>query len=249
MSLRVREAQLDGRRVRWREAGSGGNVVMLPGLGLTGRFYENNAGAFAAAGFRFIVPDVPGLGGTRGPYTGMSVPGISDFARAFIDLLEIDSVCWMGHSLGAQAALHAAAHAPARARALVLIGPTGAHAHRRPRLRHQAAGIIREAIHAPLPVIRAVVRDYIRISPVAYIGTWLRGARDEPLRYAADVACPTLLTVGTRDPMAEQQFMERLAAQVPDARIAWIEGGGHALPRDSAIGFHAAVIAFLQPYN
>ena len=249
MSLRVHEAQLDGQRVRWREEGSGRDVVMIPGLGLTGRFYENNAAAFAAAGFRFIVPDVPALGGTQGPRTGMSVSAISAFARGFIELLDIGSVCWMGHSLGAQIALHAAAHGPDRARALVLVGPTGAHTHRRPRLRHQAAGIVREAIRAPLPVIGAVARDYIRISPVAYIGTWLRGARDEPMRYAGDVRCPTLLTVGTRDPMAEQQFVERLAAQVPDARIAWIEGGGHALPRDSAIGFHAAVIAFLQACN
>jgi pimeloyl-ACP methyl ester carboxylesterase len=222
---------------------------MIPGLGLTGRFYEPNATAFAAAGFRFVVPDLPGMGGTSGARTGITIAETSAFVVAFLDMLGLTRVHLIGHSVGAQAALHTAAHAPARVRALVLVGPTGADRARRARLRHQAVGLVREALHAPWPVIGAVARDYVRTSPLAYVGTWVRGARDEPCAAAPRVTCPALLMVGTRDPVAERRFVAQLAAHLPNAQIAWLEAGGHALPRDSAAGFNAAAITFLRTCN
>lgn len=246
MSLRTVDARLNGRRVRWRETGSGDVVVLIAGLGLTGRFYEQNAAAFAAAGFRFIVPDLPGLGRTAGPHAGIDVPELAGFTLAFLDLLGVPRAHLIGHSLGAQPVMHVAAHASARAQSLVLAGPTGAQEPRAARLRHQMFGLFREALHAPWPVIGAVARDYVRVSPVAYVGTWLRSAADEPFGYADRIDCPALLAVGTRDPVAQRKFVEALAARMPNAQIAWIEGGGHALPRDSASGFNAAGITFLR---
>ena len=246
MSLRTIEAQLDGRRVRWREMGSGDVVVVIPGLGLTGRFYGRNATAFAAAGFRFIVPDLPGLGGTRGPRTGIGVPEMSRFTLAFLDLLAVERAHLIGHSLGAQAALHAAAHAAARVRAIVMVGPTGRHRQKLARISHQIIGLGREALGASLPVIGTVARDYVRVWPAAYLGTWLRCSADDPLAYAARVANPALLAVGTRDPVAERGFVEMLATAMPNAQIAWIDGGGHSLPRDCASGFNAAAVTFLR---
>lgn len=246
MSLRTVEAELDGRRVRWRETGSGDVVVVIPGLGLTGRFYARNATAFAAAGFRFIVPDLPGIGGTRGARTGLGVPEMSHFTLAFLDLLAVERAHLIGHSLGAQAVLHAAAHAAARVRAIVLVGPTGTHQRKLARIGHQIIGLGREALGAPWPVIGTVARDYVRVSPAAYLGTWLRSSADDPLAYAARVANPALLAVGTRDPVAERGFVEMLATAMPDAQIAWIDGGGHALPRDCASGFNTAAITFLR---
>ncbi len=246
MSLLTREAGDPRQRVRWREAGVGAPVVLLPGLGLSGRFYVRNATAIAAAGFRLIIPDMPALGGTRGPRTGYGVEPSALFALAFIDLLELERVHWIGHSIGAQHGIAAVVRAPDRALSLCLTGPTGGHAHYARRIAHQVAGIAREALHAGPRVIGAVLREYVRVSPVAYVGTWLRGARDEPFAHAPRVTCPTLFVVGTEDPVADHAFVERLAGTMPNAQIAWIDGGGHALPRGAAAGFNAAIITFLS---
>jgi pimeloyl-ACP methyl ester carboxylesterase len=246
MMLRVQEAGPRHTRVRWREAGRGEPVVVLPGLGLSGRFYDANAHVFADAGFRFIVPDMPGLGGTDGPRTGGTVASSVRFALSFIDLLDLDGVHWIGHSIGAQHALAAAGTRPDRARSLTLVGPTGGHARGLRRIVHQAVGLGREALHAGARVIGAVARDYVRVSPAAYLGAWLRSAHDEPVIAAARVTCPVLFVVGTRDPVAERTYVESLAAEMLHARIAWIDGAGHALPRGRAAAFNAVTIAFLQ---
>lgn len=246
MSLQTREAQRGGGRVRWREQGTGTPVLFVPGLGLSGRFYERNAEAIAAAGFRLLVPDMPGLGGTRGRHTGLDVEENARFLLDFIDLLGLERVHWIGHSIGAQHALRAAAMAPARARSLCLAGPSGGQERRAARIVHQTVGLAREAVRAGPRVVAAVLRDYVRISPLAYTGTWLRAAHDRPITHACAVECPVLLVVGTKDHVVERTFVERFARTVPGARIAWLDGGGHALPRNRTAGFNAAIVTFLR---
>lgn len=242
----VHEARLDGARVRWRETGHGPAVVVIPGLGLSGRFYDRNGSAFAAAGFRFIVPAMPGFAGTAGRRTGYDVANGAAFALAFIDLLGLERVHWIGHSIGAQAVVRAAGDAPIRAASATLVGPTGAQPPGGTRLRHQAAGIAREAVHAPWKVVAAVAAEYVRISPLAYIGTWLRSASDDLLLHARNVRCPALVVAGTADPVATRRAVERLTAALPLATVARLAGGGHALPRGCAQQFNELVIAFLR---
>ncbi len=245
MTLHRHEALLGTKRVRWREAGQGSAVVLVPGLGLSGRFYEHNAPAIAAAGYRFIVPDMPSLGGTHGPHTGVGVEDSARFLLSFLDLLGLQHVHWIGHSLGAQHALRAGVLDPARARSMCLAGPTGGHRRRAARIVHQAAGIAHEAMIAGPRVVGAVLRDYVRVSPLAYLSTWLRASPDEPDTDVRALRCPVLFIVGTRDNVADREYVEHLAQDVQGARIAWLTGGGHALPRSVADGFNDAVIRFL----
>lgn len=245
MTLRRHQALLGARRVRWHETGTGLPVLVVPGLGLSGRFYERNAPAFSAAGYRFIAPDMPALGGTRGPLTGVGVDESAQFLLALLDLLGIPHAHWIGHSLGAQHALRAAALAPARARSLCLAGPAGGHEHRVARIVHQAAGIAHEALVAGPRVVAAVLRDYVRVSPVAYVSTWLRASTETPEADLRAVQCPVLFLIGTRDHVADREYVEHLVQNVPGARIAWLDGGGHALPRSRADSFNEAVIGHL----
>ena len=246
MTLERHEAMLGTRQVRWHEAGRGRTVVVAPGLGLSGRFYEHNAPAFAAHGYRFIVPDMPSLGGTDGPHTGVGVDANARFLLSFLDLLGLEHVHWIGHSLGAQHALRAAALEPARARSMCLAGPTGGHRRRVARIVHQAAGIAHEAVIAGPRVVGAVLRDYVRVSPLAYVSSWLRASPDEPEADLCALSCPVLFVIGAKDRVADRDYVERLARETPVARIAWLRGGGHALPRGDAEDFNAAVIEFLE---
>lgn len=239
-----RTLRIDDRRVVYREAGSGPAVVVLTGLGLSGRFYERSYDVFARAGLRLYVPDLPGFGGSRGGWLGRNVEQTRAFALAFADAVGIERAIWVGHSIGAQAVIDLAAHAPHRAHGIVLAGPTGAPG--RPRALRQIAALAVEAVRAPLPVVLHVLSEYVRVSPLAYGGTWLRFSRDTPLDKVRAVQCPAQVVIGTRDPIADAEFVELLLRRLPHAEVARIPGGTHALPRSQAEAFNTAVTRFCR---
>ena len=242
--MKRQRARIDGRLMTYREAGSGPVVLVVPGLGLSGRFYDRSFAAFAGAGLRLVVPDLPGHGSTRGPGLGQRVPGARAFLLSFADMLGIERPIWLGHSLGAQVVIDLASAAPHRARGVVLVGPTGAPGARK--LPRQAWALVREALRAPFPVVLHVLSDYLRVSPLAYVGTWLKYGRDAPLEKLRAVACPVLVLVGTRDPVIDPLFLDVLLRRMPAARLERVPGASHALPRAHAERFNALVIGFCR---
>ena len=228
----------------YREAGRGAPVVVISGLGLSGRFYDRSYEPFARAGLRLVVPDLPGFGGSRGAWLGQDVAASRAFLLSFADALGIDSAVWIGHSIGAQTAIDLAAHAPHRARGIVLVGPTGAPG--RPRALRQLAALAVEATRAPLPVVLRVLSDYARTSPLVYGGTWLRFARDHPLEKLRAVQCPAQVVIGSHDPVADAELVELLLRRLPAAEAVRVAGGTHALPRSEAEQFNAAVTDFCR---
>jgi pimeloyl-ACP methyl ester carboxylesterase len=242
--LTRRQIRIGARRVTYREAGSGAAVVVASGLGLSGRFYDRSFAAFADAGLRLIVPDLPCFGGTPGPVLGQHVPETRAFLLSFVDALGVDRAIWVGHSVGAQVTIDLAAEAPHRTNGLVLVGPTGSPGARK--LPRQAWALVREALRAPFPVVLRVLSDYVRISPLAYVGTWVRYGRDTPLEKLRAVSCPALVLVGTRDPVIDPLFLEVLLRRLPAARLERVPGGSHALPRAHAERFNALVVRFCR---
>jgi 2-hydroxy-6-oxonona-2,4-dienedioate hydrolase len=239
-----RVVDVNGEPASYREAGSGIPAIVTAGLGLTSRFYEESYEAFASAGIHLIVPDLPGWGKTPGPQTGATPQQNAAFLVAFANALHLRHTVWIGHSLGAQVVTEIAATRPDLARAIVLVGPTGAPG--RAQLPRQAIGLAREARRTSLPVIAAVARDYLSSSPLKYIGTWIRHSGDHMPARLMRVQCPALILVGTRDPLISPEFIELLRHRLPRARVEWIAGGTHALPRGNAAEFNRSVIRFIR---
>lgn len=248
MSLRRRAIEVRGEPASFREAGSGMPAILVAGLGLTSRFYERSYAAFAGAGIRLIVPDLPGWGDTPGPHTGLRPERTAEFLLDFTGALGVRSAVWIGHSLGAQPVVEVAARRPDVAAGIVLVGPTGARG--RVGLLRQLRGLAVEARRTSLDVIGAVAREYVSSSPARYIGTWLRHGGHDVVALLPFVQCPALILVGDRDPVSRPDFVELLRrglrhARV-DAAVEWVPGGTHALPRAHAAQFNRTVIAFVQ---
>lgn len=242
MSTEPCRIEVRGETASYREAGSGIPAIVTAGLGLTGRFYERSYATFAAAGIHLIVPDLPGWGETPGPHTGLHPVDTARFLIDFARARGLRRAVWIGHSLGAQAAVHVVEQRPDLAAGLVLVGPTGAGG--RFELVRQAWGLAVETWRTSPQVIAAVARDYIRTSPVRYIGTWLRHSRDELPRLLPRVQCPTLILAGDADPVCRPEFIDLLRKRIPHATVAWVRGGTHALPRGHVEEFNRRVIAF-----
>jgi pimeloyl-ACP methyl ester carboxylesterase len=150
----------------------------------------------------------------------------------------------VGHSLGAQVALRLAADDPHLARGLVLAAPSGGPT-RLLRLR-QLAALGLTAVRVPPPLVLATLREYAGNNPLRVVGTWLRGAADDPTAHAARVRVPTLILAGGRDPVPGKRYMSLLRQRLPDVRYQVVPGATHALPREAPAAFTRAVAAFVH---
>jgi pimeloyl-ACP methyl ester carboxylesterase len=234
--------EVAGRRVGYRAAGDGPPVILVPGLGLSSAFYQPAVAALAEAGLRAIAPDLWGFGRNGGPFTGTSIEPAADWLLEFATAVDAHAPAWIGHSISCQMVLAIADQAPDRAPALVLAAPTGAAGYRRTR---QAIALARVAVTEPPRVLLSVARDYFRANPIQYLGAWIRAAHDHPLERAPRIRAPTLLLLGSRDPVPPPEFIAELIRLMPDARVVKIPGGNHALPLDRPAPFAEHVAEFL----
>ncbi|SER72495.1 Pimeloyl-ACP methyl ester carboxylesterase [Lentzea xinjiangensis] len=226
---RERWDEVSGRPVRSVEAGwertQGPLVVIVPGLGALGYLVDT---VDACAGWaRTVLLDVPGFG-HRGPGAcAPEVPAIAETVSAWLTRVTEVPVVLMGHSTGAQAALHVAAAHPDRVAALALLGPTFPPEQRV--LAGAAQGFVRNFLHEPPSLVPATVPDYLRGGPRA-IARFVRSAQhDEPERTITGVRCPVLLARGQHDAFVPRVWLDRLTAAAPDGRSTTVPGA-HTFP-------------------
>src|SRR5918997_3158847 len=118
--------EFEGHRLVYDEYGDDGRViVLLPGLLFSRRMHGPLAEALAARGNRVLCLDLLGHGDSDRPQE-MSNYSMTTFGRQAIALLDhvgVQSAVLGGTSLGANAALEAAAAAPERVRGLLIEMP------------------------------------------------------------------------------------------------------------------------------
>lgn len=118
----------DGLRLHYREAGSGLPVVFIHGSGPGASGHSNfkqNYPQFATAGYRVIVPDLPGYGASDKPETTYSLDFFVSALRGLLDALDIQRCVLVGNSLGGAIALQMALDQPSRVQRLILMAPGG----------------------------------------------------------------------------------------------------------------------------
>jgi 4,5:9,10-diseco-3-hydroxy-5,9,17-trioxoandrosta-1(10),2-diene-4-oate hydrolase len=119
----------DGLRIHYHDMGSGQPVIFLHGAGAGASGYSNFKGnypAFAAAGFRAIVPDLPGYGLSSKPDLpfydlDFFISGI----KGLVDALGLAKLVLLGNSLGGAVALGYALAYPDEVDRLILMAPGG----------------------------------------------------------------------------------------------------------------------------
>jgi pimeloyl-ACP methyl ester carboxylesterase len=112
--------QLSGTRLAFQATGSGEPVVLIHGLGSSGRDWEAQVAALARA-FRVITVDLRGHGGSdrpKGPYSIAEFAG--DVARLLASLA-VDAAHVVGISMGGAVAFQLAVDHPQRVRSLVIV--------------------------------------------------------------------------------------------------------------------------------
>ena len=105
--------------LQWSEQGVGSALVLLHAFPLDRSLWDTVVGPLASAGWRVIVPDLPGFGVDTSP--ARSIDDMADRVVALLGNLGVHSAVFAGCSMGGYVALSLAAQHPERVAGLVLI--------------------------------------------------------------------------------------------------------------------------------
>jgi len=214
----------------YRDSGAGPPVVLLHGGASSAATWDRLAAALAAAGRRTIAVDLRGHGGSPRA-ASYPLTGFADDVAALLDLLGLDRVAVVGHSLGAHTALLLAHARPDQVSHLVLeeLPVPGSLSGRRFML--------------PALLLLAARRGF---DPRAMVSAVRQLRVPDPAwsDRLASIAAPTLVISGGPRSHVPPARLAEVARAIPVARLVTIPVG-HRVHSHDPVRFQAAVLPFL----
>jgi 3-oxoadipate enol-lactonase len=199
-----------------------------------------------------IAPDLPGFGETPEPEGEFSV--VDDLA-ALLD----GPAAVVGNSLGGRVALQLALARPDLVERLLLVSP-GLPSHDwSPGVRAcweaEEAAVERGDLDAAVevcvefwaqPHVRDIVRPMQRRALELQVGAPEPQERPGPAFEPAAVRCRTLIAVGENDVSDFHEIGERLAGEIPGARLVTVPSAGHLPNLEAPEAFDRLLLEFLE---
>lgn len=252
--------------ITYEAVGSGGEaIIFLHGIGADAGSFHHQMNAFDR--YRTIAWNMPGYRGSELRQNPPDFAHLSDRLAALI--AEIGGpVHLVGQSIGGMVALDHALRRPQDVSSLSLVATTPRFGGRdesfktaflAARLAPLDAGQTMEEMAAktaphlvgPDTSPKEIARIEARLAAVPE-ATW-RGILHCLVtfdRYAdlSAVTCPTLVVGGALDQNAPAKTVEKMAAQIPDARCLILSNAGHMLHQERPDAFNAEMTTFLNEF-
>lgn len=226
-------------------------ILLVHGWGGTGSYWEQMARALSKTA-RVIVPDLPGTGRSQPIRRTHNLFDQVDVLAELLDLLELDNVQIVGHSMGSAMSTLLASKYPRRVERLVLTSLTFFMTKQQEHIYENVMRVFRVSMHfrpnwlvdVPgmtrmlgqqyfhrLPSDKAVLRqglqDYLDLDRATAVAC-ANNATDMRIKEAGyQVQAPTLLVVCRQDLMMPLENVDFTAEIIPDCDIRWIEECGH----------------------
>ena len=179
--------------------------------------------------------DLPGHGKSGGRGRA-SVGEYVEVVRGFLDALGVERAVVAGHSMGGAIAQQFALSHPTRTAGLILVA-TGAKLRVTPQI---LTGILTDAEatinlvtlfswgpNAPEHLVKLGREQLAAESPSIIANDYAACDVFDVRERLGQITAPTLVVGGTADQMTPLKYAEFLAARIPGARLAKIEGAGH----------------------
>ena len=230
-ALAERWTTVNGVEMFYRESPvppSGPVMVHIHGFGLSGRYLTPTAELLRDE-FHTYVPDLPGFGRSGRPAIPPDVPEMARAAAAFLDDREIESATLVGNSLGCAVICEFAALFPERLDRAVLVAPAGGLNNRPlPRAVRQLA---QDGIREPRRMISVAAPDYLRFGIPGTLRLFSALTRYPALDRLLALQVPTLVVVGSRDPLLPGPARIQEIARQNDNHVLLVvlEGAAHAI--------------------
>ena len=256
-----------GRKIAYRECGSGPVVVLLHGIGSGAGSWELLS-TLLMQRVRVIAWDAPGYGDSDA--LADAQPSANDYAhalRGLIDAMDLHRFVLVGHSLGAMMAAAYAAAYPQHVHALLLADPAQGYARAEPAARERARnervrllttlgpeqyalqrapGLLRPRPAAE--AIKAVQAAMRRLRPAGFEQACTMLANDDIWRYLPKWSGSTRVISGDMDTITPPAEVSALALRIK-APLRLLPGAGHASYLDAPASFAKAVLDAARSMN
>lgn len=222
-------------------------VVLLHGFGSSARLWDGVIACLQPERYSPLALDLPG----HGACADAAAPVTFEACVRHVLAHSPRRFALCGYSMGGRVALHVALAAPERVARLVLVAATAGIEDRAERARRRAhdrrladeieSGSIEDFVErwrgqamfaGDPPEVDAAARRLMAHNRPAGVAAALRGIGTGEMRplwdRLAELTMPVAVVVGERDPKFRAAG-ERLAAELPDARLV-VAPGGHVLP-------------------
>ncbi|HEV8238984.1 MAG TPA: alpha/beta hydrolase [Thermoanaerobaculia bacterium] len=260
-----------GQAVHVEQSGAGEPVVLLHGFGESTYTWRLVVPELAAR-YRVIAVDLNGFGYTerlRDP-AAYTIDGQMRLVLGVLDRLGMPRAHFIGHSYGGGLVLWITAHHPERVRSMALLDSTLPRysATRRSRAANLRAltflylrtvamrpGYVQKSLRAAYgddtlatPEVARAYLDRLRIEGIddAYYGLMAKNGAPSPEVDLAKIRVPALLVWGRDDELTPLPNGERMAAGLPDARLAVIPDCGHSPMEERPRELLAELLPFLD---
>jgi pimeloyl-ACP methyl ester carboxylesterase len=238
-------------------------VVFVHGLGGSTYSWWAQLAACEARGRRAIAYDQRGAGRSDKPPGPYSVELWAEDLERVLDALGVEGAILVGHSVGCMIAEHAAVRSAGRVRGLIVIGgalrwrPESAPVFaervrlaRAGRMSEIAATVAQTGIsehgRATNPTLSGLFRELIASNDPRAYADWSAATASAEMVELGRVACPALAVCGEHDPVAPPAFAQAIAAAIPNAGTAVVEGAAHWCQLEAPSAVSELVLGFVD---
>jgi pimeloyl-ACP methyl ester carboxylesterase len=268
-----KEIDLPAGRIRYREAGSGKPIVFVHGYLVDGRLWDGVVDRLSGR-YRCLAPDWPigAQQVAMKPDADLTPYGIAGIVSSFLEALDLEDVTIVGNDSGGAMSQVLVTRHPERIGRLVLTN-CDTHSNFPPGPFKALVPISKlpggmAAIAAPFrigAVARAAFKPFAKDIPPELVASWMEPGLNDPgvkhdlkkvtggmnKRYTLEAAkklrgseLPVLLTWAPGDRVFPMKFAERLAGEVPNARIVEIPDSRTFVPLDQPQRLADAIAEF-----
>ncbi|XAH21375.1 alpha/beta hydrolase [Xylophilus sp. GW821-FHT01B05] len=241
--------QSHGRAIYYERHGEGSEPVLFcHGAGSNAATWWQQLPAFTQR-HTCLTMDIRCFGRSVAPLQEFSLENFVDDVLAILDREKIDRVTLVGQSLGGMIGIKLALTNPSRIAAfiacdtsLALDHPALLDAISRRQITHRAVTIEQRSLgkwfleHHPAKAMLYAQINHFNQSAYkldaaewgSALGALMQPGRLIPMDALADVRCPTLLLVGSEDPIVPVSVMREVAERVSESELAVVAQAGHS---------------------
>ncbi len=258
--MQSKNINIDGIAIRYLTAGHGTPLLVIHGGSSGASTWAKNIEELADS-YKVYVPDLPGFGSSQPVEGNYYMTEMVDFIESFTNKLGLDRFHLMGHSFGGGIALNYVLKFPFKVSRLVLVSsmflgkdiafwvwlttrriivePLGWLTINLFRTIKWLAATVFNSIDYVVPVSEASVRIGKGIATLQEQARVMAGRLPE-------IAMPTLVIWGEKDPILPYKHAYAAAQSIPDCRVKIFEGSGHSVYRDRVEEFTHLLKDFLD---
>ncbi len=201
-------------------------IIHLHGFAISGTYLLPTANLLATT-YRTFVPDLPGFGRSHHPEKVLSINELAEALFSFMDTVGVERATLVGNSMGCITAIEAARLRPDRVDRTVLVSPAGG-----PNNRPIFRGVFQlalDGLREPPSMFVIAVPDYLRYRMVNAARLFWSMIHYPTVERFRDTATPSLVVIGRRDPLVNEQRIVEGSAANPNFAVVRVEQAAHAI--------------------